>query len=247
MNPLPPDRFVRFPTELFDVLLRVRLSGVQFRIVLWVARQTFGWHRSLTPYSWYRIAQELRLDRGGVVRAGRELLRTGVLYQEERGLRIKPIKLPATSVGEPCLSDDSRHRRGVSADSNHRKAMPDVSGTDDSNHRKRGHGSSFLRRAKERFKKRERKKETCGSVVDHRIPCERSETLENTSLTDTLVTTGAPSPEYCAGCSRKVPLEWCAAQIVSGRPLAGTGVWRSQLLDDRCPECSSSSSQPPCA
>src|SRR5882672_6073138 len=74
------ERFVRLPTALLEALVRVRLSGSQWRIVLWVIRQTLGWNRSTTAFSWYRIARDLALDRGGLLRAGRMLLRSGILY-----------------------------------------------------------------------------------------------------------------------------------------------------------------------
>src|SRR5262245_9231853 len=82
-------RFVRVPTEVLAGLLRVRMSGVQCRIVLWVIRQTYGWHRQVAPYTWYRIAQELSLDRGGVVRAARKLLMAGVLIETDGAIGIR--------------------------------------------------------------------------------------------------------------------------------------------------------------
>jgi phage replication O-like protein O len=73
------DRFVRLPTQLLESLLRLRLSGTQWRIVGWIIRHTFGWNRDYVAFSWYRIAKVLSLDRGGVVRAGKSLVRDGIL------------------------------------------------------------------------------------------------------------------------------------------------------------------------
>jgi len=84
-----PDRFVRFPTELLEALLRVQLSPTQWRILLWVIRQTYGWNRNATPFSWYRIAKDLSTDRGGTVRAGNKLLGAGLLRAQNRQLGIQ--------------------------------------------------------------------------------------------------------------------------------------------------------------
>ena len=79
METTHPDRFVRLPTELLGALLHARLSGTQWRILLWVIRHTYGWNRSTTAFSWYQIAKELSLDRGGVFRAGKRLLEGAML------------------------------------------------------------------------------------------------------------------------------------------------------------------------
>jgi DNA replication protein DnaC len=44
--------------------------------------------------------------------------------------------------------------------------------------------------------------------------------------------------DRCKVCSREVPWEWVPPLDLCGRPLAGTGVWRSQLIDELCPACS---------
>ena len=43
--------------------------------------------------------------------------------------------------------------------------------------------------------------------------------------------------DSCQTCHRDLPWEYVPAILVSGRPLAGTGVWRSQLADGACLEC----------
>src|SRR5437879_1086668 len=46
-----------------------------------------------------------------------------------------------------------------------------------------------------------------------------------------------PEIDDCKLCRRRIPWEWRPAVLVAGTPLAGTGVWRSQLIDGRCPAC----------
>src|SRR2546430_9664539 len=45
--------------------------------------------------------------------------------------------------------------------------------------------------------------------------------------------------DRCDSCHRSLPWEWVPAVLLNGKPLAGTGVWRSQLMDRRCPACQS--------
>ena len=41
----------------------------------------------------------------------------------------------------------------------------------------------------------------------------------------------------CTSCQRTLPWEWTPAIFFGGKPLAGTGVWGSQLMDGLCPAC----------
>jgi DNA replication protein DnaC len=43
--------------------------------------------------------------------------------------------------------------------------------------------------------------------------------------------------DSCKICHKNLPWEWVPAVVLSGRVLAGTGVWRSLLMDRRCPAC----------
>lgn len=43
--------------------------------------------------------------------------------------------------------------------------------------------------------------------------------------------------DKCTHCLRCLPWEWIPALAINGKPLAGTGVWRTQLLDGICAGC----------
>ncbi|GEM_PF-2052200 len=43
--------------------------------------------------------------------------------------------------------------------------------------------------------------------------------------------------DNCAACGRAVPWEWISSVVVNAKRLAGTGVWRSTLIDGHCPGC----------
>ena len=141
-----PDRFVRVPTQLLDALLHTPMNGTQWRILFWVIRRTLGWNRDLTPFSWYQIARDLGLDRGGVVRTGNRLTQAGVL------------SVVGNQIGvgqDPALWQRSRLApqggvmTDVSADDCHRKAMTEIIENADTRHRRRRRESSLFRRAKD--------------------------------------------------------------------------------------------------
>ena len=45
------------------------------------------------------------------------------------------------------------------------------------------------------------------------------------------------SPDHCDRCGSAVMPEWVPQVLCADRLLAGTGVWRSQLVDGRCTTC----------
>ena len=73
------DRFVAFPSAFLEALLKEPLSGSQWRMLCWVVRRTWGSNGDSTLFSWYQIAKDLALDRGGVARAGHRLIQSGIL------------------------------------------------------------------------------------------------------------------------------------------------------------------------
>jgi DNA-directed RNA polymerase specialized sigma24 family protein len=87
----PPKRHesVVLPSRLFQALASVRLSGTQWRILLWVIRETSRRKQKTVPFSWYRIAKELSQDRGDVFRAGRNLLRAQLIRIQEVGIGLR--------------------------------------------------------------------------------------------------------------------------------------------------------------
>jgi phage replication O-like protein O len=84
------ERFVRVPTPFFEALMQTRLSGGQYRVLLWVIRQTYGWHRQYVSFTWYRIARETGMHRPAAYRAGQMLLATGILITREKQLALQP-------------------------------------------------------------------------------------------------------------------------------------------------------------
>lgn len=137
------DRFVRVPTHLLEALIKERLSGTQFAILFWIIRQTFGWNRPTTPFSWYRIATDLAMDRGGVFRAGRALMRLGIVHVKSGEIGIRSSDTESTAMPAIIIPNDDR---------NQRKPMTPVIVSDDRRQLKRCQKSSFFRRAKDNIK-----------------------------------------------------------------------------------------------
>jgi phage replication O-like protein O len=105
MHSKAEEGFLRISNTLFEALLRARLSGAQWRVLLWVIRYTHGWNRRWTSFTWYRVAKDLGLDRAATYRAGQALVRAGMLVlQEDRlGLQVdsKAWASYVPSVGAP--------------------------------------------------------------------------------------------------------------------------------------------------
>lgn len=80
------DPFTPLFHELTEPMMRLHLNGTQFRILIWVARHSYGWNGAkFTPYSWGRIAQAIKADRVRVSREGRALLAKGILRPGPEG------------------------------------------------------------------------------------------------------------------------------------------------------------------
>ncbi len=106
------DRFVRVPTTLLEQLIRMPLSGIQWRILLWTVRSTYGWNRSTARFSWYRIAKDIGATRPAVYRAGRTLMNAELLLVDsnERTVQVHPrvagrqLSGPIADVAETQVS-----------------------------------------------------------------------------------------------------------------------------------------------
>ena len=89
MDSVGRNRFLRISNALVEALFRARLSGAQWRVLLWVIRQTHGWNRRSTLFTWYRVAKDVAMDRATAYRSGQALLRAGVLILADAQLGIQ--------------------------------------------------------------------------------------------------------------------------------------------------------------
>lgn len=151
---LDSERFVRVPTSLLEALLRARLTGTQWRIVFWVIRNTHGWNRQSTSFTWYRIAQELGMDRAAVYRSGQSLLAVGILALRERELAVQvDTALWMGGVPNPTIvAARQLWMPAVNVARQQRSTLPPRSGGVAPTQRQRCHGAALFRRAKDSSK-----------------------------------------------------------------------------------------------
>ena len=150
------DGYLRISNTLLEALLKLDLTGTQWSILMWTLRNTIGWNRDTTHFSWYRIAKDLSMDRGGIVRAGNRLLQAQVLCARAGGLGIEEDHRRWEKRMFRCRWEDNGQlwMPGISDDQRHRKPMMGNIASDDGHHRKRCLESSLFRRAKDSSKDR---------------------------------------------------------------------------------------------
>ncbi len=145
---LSTDRFIRLPTALLECQLQTPLNGAQWRILFWVIRQTYGWNRESTPFTWYRMAQELGMNRPAVYRAGQALLTAGILVAPEKQLAVQTDhrlwnSCPTTVAGRQLWMPE------ISVAGEQRPALLGDNATVASRQRKRCQKATVFRRAKD--------------------------------------------------------------------------------------------------
>lgn len=208
------DRFVRLSTELLEALLCSKLTGIQFRIVLWVIRNTYGWNRRSSPFTWYRIANELCLDRPAVYRAGKALLQAEVLVLQADGLAVqvdhglwdrhvlsartgdgRQLWMPGFSVAReqrPALSENN----GPVAGGQHQRCQP----------------TTVFRRAKDSSKERSKTYkdiEPCKSVAQRQRFYHRVEEQERYCQPSLMKSNGkAEAESFSAGAATPIPRKY---------------------------------------
>jgi phage replication O-like protein O len=151
-----PDRFVRFPLNLLETLLKARLSGTQWRTLLWVVRHTHGWNREWVSFTWYRIAKETGLDRAAAFRAGTALVRTHVLLQREERIAVQMDSKAWDGRVFPTRTDDARQlwMPGINVDGEQRRALPTDNAAVAGRQRHDCQATTLFRRGKDRYKDR---------------------------------------------------------------------------------------------
>ena len=82
-----PDKHTRFSNELLQEIYRRSFSGAQLRVLLAIARNSYGWQRKKTTQMGYkRMANETEMPRGSVKSAITLLLKHGVVVKHADGI-----------------------------------------------------------------------------------------------------------------------------------------------------------------
>ena len=151
-----PNRFVRLSTDLLESLLRARLTGAQWRVLLWVIRYTDGWNRDWTSFTWYRMAKELGLNRAVTYRAGQALLKANILVSEEGRLAVQRAGdlWDAEVVSDRADAPRQLWIPEISVAQEQRPALPGNNASVAGRQRKRCQETTVFRRAKDSSKDR---------------------------------------------------------------------------------------------
>lgn len=150
MPPAESERFVRMPTPVLEALMRAHLSGGQYRVLLWVIRQTYGWNRQWTSFTWYGIARQIGMHRPAGYRAGQTLLKAGILITQEKQLSVQPDCGLWTSVflDPPSAADGQLWMPGIAVAGKQRLPLPGSNAGVAGKQQKRSLQATLFRRAK---------------------------------------------------------------------------------------------------
>ncbi len=140
-----------------DKKTQSRVTGVQARILLWVARHTYGWNRPVTPFSWYRIAKALFLDRAVVYRAAQKLLQGRMLCLQDGNLGIQPNHELWGLLQEPRGADSKQLWLGISVVRQQRPTLSANNAGVVPRQLNRCSGTTLFRRAKDSSKDKSKK------------------------------------------------------------------------------------------
>ena len=155
MDSLARDRFLRIPNSLTETLMRARLSGAQWRVLLWAIRNTLGWNRCSTSFTWHQVAKDVAMDRATAYRAGQALLRAGllILHQDQLGLQEDCTNWSSGVLSQPV---DARQlwMPGMDVAGTQRKPLSGRNATVVREQRFRCQETTLFRRAKDSSKDR---------------------------------------------------------------------------------------------
>ncbi|MFQ5466125.1 MAG: replication protein [Thermodesulfobacteriota bacterium] len=74
--------FVRIPTAVVDALMGLNLRPYEARVLFFIFRQQYGWHRGYVDIGFSRLARTLGLDRSNTRRALFSLADRNILLVE---------------------------------------------------------------------------------------------------------------------------------------------------------------------
>ena len=91
-SPQVEDGYTRFANELLEALTALRIPGQELRIVLVIARQTYGWGKKSDKISYGQIANMTDIPRPRVIEHVKSLVSKKILGSHNNGTR-QPLTL----------------------------------------------------------------------------------------------------------------------------------------------------------
>lgn len=83
-SPQTENGYLRLANELAEALMKAPLNGSQWRVVMGVIRESYGWDRKLAPLSLRRLAAMTGMDRRNVRREIATLVTAGVIVRQDQ-------------------------------------------------------------------------------------------------------------------------------------------------------------------
>lgn len=82
--------YTRFPNELLEQIMSYGFNSTQIAILLYVARNTYGWNTSFCDISLSKVARAIGRHKNGVAREIEKLIADNVLYVENEPTYRRP-------------------------------------------------------------------------------------------------------------------------------------------------------------
>lgn len=82
-NPQKENGYTGFSNELFEALMRHRFTVCELKVIMKVARETYGWSRKKAKISYGSIARAIGFAKRNVIRACKSLTMKNVLFIQE--------------------------------------------------------------------------------------------------------------------------------------------------------------------
>ena len=77
--------FTKIPNELMDVLMSGALNSSEQRVVLFIARKTFGYHKNIDEISYSQFEKKLGICRNTAITTTTKLVQSGLLVKKLTG------------------------------------------------------------------------------------------------------------------------------------------------------------------
>lgn len=84
------DGYTRFPNKLIEQIMSYGFNATQMAILLYIARNTYGWNSSFCDIPISRVARETGKHKNGIAREIERLIADNVLYVENEPTYRKP-------------------------------------------------------------------------------------------------------------------------------------------------------------
>ena len=84
-NPQTDDSFVSIATELFEALIKLRISGVENQCLRFIIRKTYGWNKKEDWIALSQFVEATGLSKPHVVRALGQLRKKNIITKKDNG------------------------------------------------------------------------------------------------------------------------------------------------------------------